>query len=44
MCEAEILPATRLKPLMKETEELFAIITAIILKAKHNRGQLTARD
>ena len=32
--EAGIVPRSRLLPLMKETEELFAVITAIILKAK----------
>jgi four helix bundle protein len=37
--EAEILPSSRLRPLMKETEEIFAVITAIILRAKKNRGQ-----
>jgi four helix bundle protein len=32
--EAEIVPATRLAPLMRETEELYAVITAIIRSAK----------
>ena len=39
LAESEIVPVSRLKPLMRETEELFAVITAIILKAKKNRGQ-----
>jgi four helix bundle protein len=32
--ESEMVSRRRLQPLMKETEELFAVITAIILKAK----------
>jgi four helix bundle protein len=39
LAESEIVPVSRLKPLMRETEELFAVITAIILKARKNRGQ-----
>src|ERR1035441_9129502 len=34
LAEAAIVPKRRLTPLMKETEELYAIITAIIRKAK----------
>ena len=34
MAESEVVPAKRLIPLMRETEELYAIITAIIRKAK----------
>ena len=43
MCEAEIIPAKRLRPLIKETEQIFAVITAIILKAKRNKGQSAPR-
>lgn len=32
--ESGIVPRPRLQPLMKETEELFVVVTAIILKAK----------
>ena len=39
LSESEIVPVARLRPLMRETEELFAVITAIILNAKKNRGQ-----
>jgi four helix bundle protein len=31
---SELVPAERLKPLMKETEELYAVITSIICNAK----------
>jgi hypothetical protein len=34
MAESEVVPAKRLSPLMRETEELYAVITAIIRKAK----------
>lgn len=34
LVESEILPAPLLGPLIKETEELFAVITAIIRNAK----------
>ena len=34
MAEAEIVPADLLVPLMRETEELYAVITAIIRNAK----------
>ena len=39
LAEAEIVPVSSLRPLIKETEEIFAVITAIILKAKSNRGR-----
>lgn len=44
LADSEIVPAARLKPLMKETEELFAVITAIILKAKKNRLKSSKPD
>ena len=34
MAESEVVPTKRLSPLMRETEELFAVITTIIRKAK----------
>ena len=34
LAEAEIVPVGRLTPLMRETEELYAVITAIIRSAK----------
>ena len=34
LAESGIIPSRRLAPLMKETEELFAVITGIILSAK----------
>ncbi len=34
LTESEIIPLRRLRPLMKETEELYAVITAIIRNAK----------
>jgi|SRR5437762_5957456 len=34
MADSEVVPAKRLIPLMRETEELYAVITAIIRKAK----------
>lgn len=34
LAESGIIPTRRLAPLMKETEELFAVSTAIILSAK----------
>jgi four helix bundle protein len=34
LAESGIIPSQRLRPLMKETEELFAVITGIILSAK----------
>ena len=34
LAESGIIPLPRLKPLMKETEELFAVITGIILSTK----------
>ena len=34
MCEAAVMPGERLKPMMRETEEIYAVITAIIVAAK----------
>lgn len=34
LSESGIVPAKRLAPLMRETEEIFAVVTAIIVKAK----------
>jgi len=34
LAESQILPAAQLKPLMRETEELIAVITSIILSTK----------
>jgi four helix bundle protein len=34
MSESGMVPRRRLQPLIKETEEVFAVVTAIILKAK----------
>jgi four helix bundle protein len=34
LAESGIIPSPRLRPLMKETEELFAVITGIILSTK----------
>ncbi len=39
LAEAELVPANRLAPLMEETEELYAVITAIIRNAKHRNRQ-----
>ena len=39
--ESGIVPLPRLKPLMKETEELFAVITGIILSTK--KGSLKCK-
>jgi four helix bundle protein len=36
LAETGVIPSQRSKPLMKETEELFAVITGIILSAKRN--------
>lgn len=36
LSESGIMPKRRLTPLMKETEELYAVITAIIRNAKSN--------
>lgn len=38
LAESGIVPAKRLAALMRETEELFAVITAIIVKAKQKVG------
>jgi len=35
LTESEIIPIRRLRPLMKGTEELYAVITGIILSAKN---------
>jgi four helix bundle protein len=37
MAESEMIPPSRLGPLMRETEELIKVITAIIVKAKGRR-------
>lgn len=34
LAESGIIPSQRLRPLMRETEEIFAVITGIILSAK----------
>jgi len=34
MCDAEVLRRERLEPIMRETEEIYAVITAIIIAAK----------
>jgi four helix bundle protein len=34
LAESGIIPSQRLRPLLKETEELFAVITGIIVSAK----------
>jgi four helix bundle protein len=34
LAESGLVPSPRLRPLMKETEELFAVITGIILSTK----------
>jgi four helix bundle protein len=40
LAESGIIPAQRLRPLMKETEELFAVITGIIMSTKgRTKGQ-----
>jgi four helix bundle protein len=40
LAESGIIPLQRLRPLMKETEELYAMITGIILSAKaRTKGQ-----
>jgi four helix bundle protein len=35
LTESEIIPIRRLRPLMKETEELYAVITAMLRSAKN---------
>jgi four helix bundle protein len=43
MAESRIVPQTRLRPLLKETEELLAVITSIIVSTKgKSRAQLAA--
>lgn len=37
LAQSGILPSTRLTPLIKETEEIISVITAIIVTAKHNK-------
>jgi four helix bundle protein len=37
LAESGIIPSERLRPLMKETEELYAVITGIILNTKKGR-------
>lgn len=37
LAQSGILPTTRLTPLIRETEEIIAVITAIIVTAKHNK-------
>ena len=39
MAESEVVPKRRLMPLMRETEELYAVVTAIIRKAKRSAEQ-----
>lgn len=34
MCESAVVPRERLNPMMRETEEIYAVITAIIVAAK----------
>jgi len=41
LAESGIIPSRRLRPLLKETEELFAVITGIILSTK--RGSLKGK-
>jgi four helix bundle protein len=41
LAESGIIPLPRLKPLMKETEELFAVTTGIIVSTK--RGSLKGK-
>ena len=43
MAESRIVPQTRLRPLLKETEELVAVITSIIVSTKgRSRSQVAA--
>jgi four helix bundle protein len=39
LAESGIVPPRRLTPLMRETEELYAVITAIIRTAKQGEGR-----
>ena len=39
LVESGTVPARRLKPLMRETEELYAVITAIIRNTKSSRAK-----
>ena len=43
MVESGIMPRSRLAPLIKETEELVAIITSIILTARGGQGTLSGK-
>lgn len=43
MCESGIVPRERLSPMMRETEEIYAVITAIILAAKRKLKPRAAR-
>lgn len=38
LCESRIVPATKLKSLISETEELVAVITSIVVNTKKKRG------
>ncbi len=42
LAESGLMAAKRLAPLMRETEELYAVITAIIVKAKRNKDRRNA--
>jgi len=43
MSESRVVPQTRLRPLLKEIEELLAVITSIIVSTKgRSRGQVVA--
>jgi len=42
ICESELLPKSRLAEISRETEELYAVITAIIVNAKRKGSSPTA--
>jgi four helix bundle protein len=44
MVESGIMPRSRLAPLIKETEELVAIVTSIILTARKGQGVRAAKE
>jgi four helix bundle protein len=44
MVESGIMPRSRLTPLIKETEELVAIVTSIILTARKGQGLSPAKE
>lgn len=44
MVESDIMPRSRLAPLIKETEELVAIVTSIILTARKGQGVPTEKE